>query len=299
MVLSNIVAPDYIAGLYTLSASSSPSGVIAHHLLHIQSLIPIHTASWQAACGRDGQLICNSLFHELSGCESFRRQARAVTYQQHRELIAENCAESYRFSLSETTLHNGDYGYCLSIADPQKRVSHHLHIESASEIAPSQLNRLASTMPHALQAWRHACTRLVRELYGEKHIAICSPAGDIVYLDPQVTQFVNWQVGMSVPTALLSTLKPRLVGLYRMQGYDYANLRVLTFSPCASLGEFRESENLLADRLLRGESNKQIALSVGCSEKTVRNRLTQLYKQMGVTGRNQAVASLNRSLLEG
>lgn len=46
-------------------------------------------------------------------------------------------------------------------------------------------------------------------------------------------------------------------------------------------------------RLLRGETNKQIGICLGISEKTVKAHLTEVYRTLGVPNRSSAVLELS------
>ncbi|MDB1123806.1 helix-turn-helix domain-containing protein [Vibrio algarum] len=64
----------------------------------------------------------------------------------------------------------------------------------------------------------------------------------------------------------------------------------------AVLNQFGQQEQQILYLLVEGLSTKQISNKVFLSEKTIRNKLTKLYKTLGVTGRTQAMVLLFPSI---
>ena len=56
--------------------------------------------------------------------------------------------------------------------------------------------------------------------------------------------------------------------------------------------EFSPTEKKIIDLLLQGKSNKQIALALGISERTVEFHLTNIYRKLGVRSRAEAFTKL-------
>jgi DNA-binding NarL/FixJ family response regulator len=52
-------------------------------------------------------------------------------------------------------------------------------------------------------------------------------------------------------------------------------------------GELTERERSIAELVLLGHSNKQVAATLFLSEKTVQNTLTRVYAKLGVRSRTQ------------
>ncbi|MDI6868669.1 MAG: helix-turn-helix transcriptional regulator [Coprothermobacterota bacterium] len=52
------------------------------------------------------------------------------------------------------------------------------------------------------------------------------------------------------------------------------------------------------DQLLQGKSNREIAVSLNISEKTVEKHLTSVYQKLGVSGRAEAITFYYRNLLQ-
>ncbi|MCB1326491.1 MAG: hypothetical protein H7A21_06105 [Spirochaetales bacterium] len=62
--------------------------------------------------------------------------------------------------------------------------------------------------------------------------------------------------------------------------------------------QFSPAETRVAERLLRGESSRQIAAVIGKSERTVRNQMLSIYSKSGMTGRSDLSAFFMTELLE-
>jgi DNA-binding NarL/FixJ family response regulator len=53
-------------------------------------------------------------------------------------------------------------------------------------------------------------------------------------------------------------------------------------------------ERDIVDAMLKAASNKSIAASLGLTEQSVKNRLTHLYRKMGVSSRLELVVALTQ-----
>src|SRR5689334_5349597 len=61
--------------------------------------------------------------------------------------------------------------------------------------------------------------------------------------------------------------------------------------------QFSERENQVVNHLMEGKSNKEIALALGISLRTVEFHLSRVYKKLGVTSRTEAALQLSKSQL--
>jgi DNA-binding NarL/FixJ family response regulator len=55
---------------------------------------------------------------------------------------------------------------------------------------------------------------------------------------------------------------------------------------------FTPREAAIIDAVLSAQSNKAIAASIGISEQSVKNRLTQVYRKLGVSSRLELMRTL-------
>jgi len=61
--------------------------------------------------------------------------------------------------------------------------------------------------------------------------------------------------------------------------------------------EFSEREKQVVEHLMQGKSNKEIALALGVSLRTVEFHLSRIYRKLGVTSRTEAALQLSRGQL--
>jgi DNA-binding NarL/FixJ family response regulator len=60
----------------------------------------------------------------------------------------------------------------------------------------------------------------------------------------------------------------------------------------SSSRRFTPREEAIVTAILAAQSNKEIAASLGISEQSVKNRLTQLYRKLGVSSRLELMRRL-------
>lgn len=73
--------------------------------------------------------------------------------------------------------------------------------------------------------------------------------------------------------------------------------RVLRKSLAVTENQFSARERDVIGLLLRGKSNKEIALSLGIANRTVESHLSNIYAKLGVTSRTEAVIKLSEQRL--
>lgn len=61
-----------------------------------------------------------------------------------------------------------------------------------------------------------------------------------------------------------------------------------------TLNELTKREREVLRGICRAESNKQIALNLGVSEKTIRNHASHLFAKLGLESRQQAIRDFGR-----
>ena len=66
-------------------------------------------------------------------------------------------------------------------------------------------------------------------------------------------------------------------------------------APGARQATLSPRERDVHERLLRGDSNKEIAAALRVSPRTVNGHLSNIYRKLGVRGRTEAVATAARS----
>jgi DNA-binding NarL/FixJ family response regulator len=63
-----------------------------------------------------------------------------------------------------------------------------------------------------------------------------------------------------------------------------------------NLNDLTAQQQNVFNRLVLGESNKEIAVAVKCSDKTVQGHLKHIFGKLGVTSRTKLIANYYRGL---
>lgn len=98
------------------------------------------------------------------------------------------------------------------------------------------------------------------------------------------------------PETLISSVRSVLEGGLPLSPMAAAHLFTVTRSPSSVYESLSPRERQILDMIARGDQNKEIALSLGISDKTVRVHCSRLFLRLGVTDRTQAAVWAMRTL---
>ena len=119
---------------------------------------------------------------------------------------------------------------------------------------------------------------------GEVSIYVCGPT---VYNYPHI--------GNARPIAVFDTLKKAIFSVYSGETYIEPSLMPLLNSSLAERDVLKEKVSDLTRRemevlkmIASGAFNKEIALTLNISERTVKNHVSNIFKKIGVSDRTQA-----------
>ena len=147
----------------------------------------------------------------------------------------------------------------------------------------------------------HACSRLVAgrpdtrvlilSVYDDPAVireAIAAGAQGYVLKDTPVAM---WRNAMRRAAGSGVVLGPQLIGLVLMEVREMAN--GLT---TACMGDLSPQERRLLPLVAEGRTNKEIAVALSLSDKTVKNYISNMYSKLGVTRRSQVATLYARTL---
>ena len=147
----------------------------------------------------------------------------------------------------------------------------------------------------------HACSRLVAgrpdtrvlilSVYDDPAVireAIAAGAQGYVLKD---TPVVMWRNAMRRVAGSGVVLGPQLIGLVLTEVREMAN--GLT---TACMGDLSPQERRLLPLVAEGRTNKEIAVALSLSDKTVKNYISNMYSKLGVTRRSQVATLYARTL---
>jgi len=98
------------------------------------------------------------------------------------------------------------------------------------------------------------------------------------------------------PEVLISSVRSVLQGGLPLSPMVAAHLFTVTRSPRGVYETLSARERQILDMIARGDHNKEIALALGISDKTVRVHCSRLFLRLGVTDRTQAAVWAMRTL---
>jgi two-component system response regulator DevR len=147
----------------------------------------------------------------------------------------------------------------------------------------------------------HACSRLVAgrpdtrvlilSVYDDPAVireAIAAGAQGYVLKDTPVAM---WRNAMRRAAGSGVVLGPQLIGLVLTEVREMAN--GLT---TACMGDLSPQERRLLPLVAEGRTNKEIAVALSLSDKTVKNYISNMYSKLGVTRRSQVATLYARTL---
>lgn len=147
----------------------------------------------------------------------------------------------------------------------------------------------------------HACSRLVAgrpdtrvlilSVYDDPAVireAIAAGALGYVLKDTPVAM---WRNALRRAAGSGVVLGPQLIGLVLMEVREMAN--GLT---TACMGDLSPQERRLLPLVAEGRTNKEIAVALSLSDKTVKNYISNMYSKLGVTRRSQVATLYARTL---
>ena len=147
----------------------------------------------------------------------------------------------------------------------------------------------------------HACSRLVAgrpdtrvlilSVYDDPAVireAIAAGAQGYVLKD---TPVVMWRNAMRRVAGSGVVLGPQLIGLVLMEVREMAN-----GLSTACMGDLSPQERRLLPLVAEGRTNKEIAVALSLSDKTVKNYISNMYSKLGVTRRSQVATLYARTL---
>ena len=150
----------------------------------------------------------------------------------------------------------------------------------------------------------HACSRLVAgrpdtrvlilSVYDDPAVireAIAAGAQGYVLKDTPVAM---WRKALRRAAGSGVVLGPQLIGLVLMEVREMAN--GLT---TACMGDLSPQERRLLPLVAEGRTNKEIAVALSLSDKTVKNYISNMYSKLGVTRRSQVATLYARTLPSG
>ena len=91
-----------------------------------------------------------------------------------------------------------------------------------------------------------------------------------------------------------AVLGPQLVGLVLMEVREMAN-----GLSTACMADLSPQERRLLPLVAEGRTNKEIAVALSLSDKTVKNYISNMYSKLGVTRRSQVATLYARTLPSG
>jgi DNA-binding NarL/FixJ family response regulator len=98
------------------------------------------------------------------------------------------------------------------------------------------------------------------------------------------------------PEMLISSVRSVLQGGLPLSPMVAAHLFTVTRTPSGVYDTLSPRERQILDMIAHGDHNKEIALALGISDKTVRVHCSRLYLRLGVTDRTQAAVWAMRTL---
>ena len=98
------------------------------------------------------------------------------------------------------------------------------------------------------------------------------------------------------PEVLISSVRSVLQGGLPLSPMVAAHLFTVTRSPSGVYDTLSPRERQILDMIANGDHNKEIALALGISDKTVRVHCSRLFLRLGVTDRTQAAVWAMRTL---
>lgn len=98
------------------------------------------------------------------------------------------------------------------------------------------------------------------------------------------------------PEVLISSVRSVLEGGLPVSPMVAAHLFTVTRSPSGVYDTLSPRERQILDMIAHGDQNKEIALALGISDKTVRVHCSRLFLRLGVTDRTQAAVWAMRTL---
>jgi two-component system response regulator DevR len=147
----------------------------------------------------------------------------------------------------------------------------------------------------------HACSRLVAgrpdtrvlilSVYDDPAVireAIAAGAQGYVLKD---TPVVMWRNAMRRVAGSGVVLGPQLIGLVLTEVREMAN-----GLSTACMGDLSPQERRLLPLVAEGRTNKEIAVALSLSDKTVKNYISNMYSKLGVTRRSQVATLYARTL---
>lgn len=150
----------------------------------------------------------------------------------------------------------------------------------------------------------HACRRLLAE-NPDTRVLILS-----VYDDPTVireavaagaqgyvlkdTPVAMWRETMRRVAGSRTALGPQLLGTVMMEVRDMAS-----GLSTACMAELSPQERRLFPLVAEGKTNKEIAVALSLSDKTVKNYISNMYSKLGITRRSQVATLYARTLPSG
>lgn len=215
----------------------------------------------------------------VQAASQLHKQALVPSYEGRHVVLNRRYAREHSKQLLFIMLPNSSVSHTLLVRGMPK---HHIISES-----------LHWLLLHSAQAWLSSLVGYYCRRHDTQMVTICTLKGELLVSDSEMRTTLDLNLGKQVSQRLLVHTQYSYQNIYRIKPFHEDNWVVLCAYPCIPTETLSVRDNQLLDALSQGLSNKHIALAMNCSEKTIRNRLTTLYKKLGVTNRNEAISQLH------
>ena len=149
-----------------------------------------------------------------------------------------------------------------------------------------------------------ACRRLLASMPGSK-VLILSVYDDSALIREAIAAGAQGYVLKDTPAAMWRIVMRRVAGGCIVPPSQLVNMVLMEVREMANglstacMGELSPQERRLFPLVAEGKTNKEIALALSLSDKTVKNYISNIYSRLGITRRSQVATLYARTLPTG